>query len=313
MTVHLQSQGDNVSQQFVMLRIDPKTTPTQKLHAHLLGSVAPRPIAFASTLSEQGHPNLAPFSFFNAFSSNPPILVFSANRRVRDNTTKNTYANIKATREVVINAVSYSFVRKMALASIEYAAGVNEFEKAGFTPLQSEIVKPFRVAESPVQFECKVNDIIELGKGGGAGNLFICEVVLMHLSEEVLDAKGNIDPHKIDLCARMGGPLYCRASGEAVFEINQPTEKIGIGFDRLPPKIKASKVLTGNDLAELASVEKLPDAEQVASFKNDPLYKELQERFCNDAESFEWHVHEYARQLLKEKNVEKAWQLLLQL
>ncbi len=296
-----------------MLRVDPKNISTGKLHGYLLSAVAPRPIAFASTVDENGNPNLAPFSFFNAFSSNPPILVFSANRRVKDGKTKDTYANIKATREVVINAVSYRFVRKMALASIEYPAEVNEFEKAGFTPLKSEIVKPFRVAESPVQFECKVKNIIELGEGGGAGNLFICEVALLHISDEVLDAQGRIDPDKIDLCARMGGPLYCRASGDAVFEIVQPPERIGMGFDSLPAKIKASKVLTGNDLAELASIEKLPDAEEIASFKNEPAFKELQERFRNDAESFEWHVHDYARQLLKEKSTLKAWQALLSL
>ena len=296
-----------------MLRIDPKNIPTGKLHSYLLSAVAPRPIAFASTVDKNGNPNLAPFSFFNAFSSNPPILVFSANRRVKDGSTKDTYANIKATREVVVNTVSHKFVRKMSLASIEYPAGVNEFEKAGFTPLKSEIIKPFRVAESPVQFECKVKDIIELGESGGAGNLFICEIMLMHINEEVLDTQGRIDPHKIDLCARMGGPLYCRASGDALFEISQPTEKIGIGFDNLPQKIKSSKVLTGNDLAELASVETPPGTDEIAAFRADPMFRELQERFHNDAESLEWHAHEYARQLLAEKNVQKAWQLLLQL
>src|ERR1051325_10591436 len=180
----------------------------------MLGAIAPRPIAFASTVDINGNSNLAPFSFFNAFSSNPPVVIFSANRRVKDGTTKDTYANIKATREVVINAVSHKFVRKMALASIEYPTGVNEFQKAGFTPLKSEMVKPFRVAESPVQHECVVRDIIELSEKGGAGNLFICEILLMHINEEVLDANGRIDPHKIDLCARMSGPLYCRASGD---------------------------------------------------------------------------------------------------
>ena len=294
------------------MKIDPKSIPTSKLHSYLLSAVAPRPIAFASTIDEKGNPNLAPFSFFNAFSSNPPILVFSANRRVKDNSTKDTYSNIKATREVVINTVSYQFIRKMALASIEYPADVNEFEKAGFTPLPSEMVKPFRVAESSVQFECKVNDIIELGEGGGAGNLFICEVLLMHINEDVLDAQGRIDPHKIDLCARMGGPLYCRASGEAVFEIAQPPEKIGIGFDRIPAKVKMSRVLTGNDLAELASIEQLPNSDEIASFKDDPAYQELLSRFHLDAESLEWHVHEYAKQLLKEKKITEAWQLLMQ-
>lgn len=296
-----------------MLRIDPTAVPTARLHSYLLSAVAPRPIAFASTVDESGNPNLAPFSFFNAFSSNPPVLIFSANRRVKDGTTKDTYSNIKATREVVINTVSHKFVRKAALASIEYPSQVNEFEKAGFTPLKSELVKPFRVAESAVHFECRVNDIIGLGEKGGAGNLFICEVLLMHISKEVMDAQGRIDPHRIDLCARMGGPLYCRASGDAVFEINQPPETIGIGFDRLPPKIKTSKVLTGNDLAELASVEHLPEAAEVAAFrKDDSAFKELLQRFHNDEESLEWHMHEYAQKLIREKNVRKAWQLLMQ-
>ncbi len=295
------------------MHIDPKAIPTGKMHGYLLSAVAPRPIAFASTVDENGVPNLAPFSFFNCFSSNPPILVFSANRRQTDNSTKDTYANIKATREVVINTVSYSFVRQMALASIDYPSDVNEFEKAGFTPLESELIKPFRVAESPVQFECKVNDIIELGSGGGAGNLFICEVLLMHVKEEVLGADGRIDPNKIDLVSRMGGPLYCRASGDAIFQIVQPFDKIGIGFNNIPPKVRSSKVLTGNDLAELASVESLPSKEEIEGFSSDPQYKEFIERFKNDAESFEWHVHDYARQLLAEGQKSKAWQLLLQL
>lgn len=293
------------------MKINPRVIPAAKLHGYLLSAVAPRPVAFASTVDAKGNPNLAPFSFFNAFSSNPPTLVFSANRRVKDNTTKDTYSNIKATGEVVINVVSYRFVRKMTLASIEYPADVNEFEKAGLTSLPSEMVKPFRVAESSVQFECRVKDTIELGAGGGAGNLFICEVLLMHINDDVLDAQGRIDPHKIDLVARMGGPLYCRASGDAIFEINQPYDKFGIGFDALPGKIKTSKVLTGNDLAELASAEKLPSNEEVDSFRNNPAYLELTERFKNDAESLEWHVHEYARQLLKEGKTADAWKLLL--
>ena len=295
------------------MRIDPKTTPTKKLHSYLLSAVAPRPIAFASTVDKKGNPNLAPFSFFNAFSSNPPILVFSANRRVKDGTTKDTYENIQATREVVINSVSYAFVRKAALASIEYPFSVSEFEKAGFTPLKSDIVKPFRVAESAVQFECKVTDIIELGKKGGAGNLFICEVVLMHVNDGILDAQGRIDPDKIDLCARMGGPLYCRASGDAVFELVQSPEKIGIGFDNLPTRIKTSKVFTGNDLAKLASVEKLPGSTEIEAFnKEDSTFTELVKRYGNDATTLERHVHEYALKVLRENDIQKAWLILLQ-
>lgn len=293
------------------MKIDPKTIPTGKLHGYLLSAVAPRPIAFASTVDENGKPNLAPFSFFNAFSSNPPILVFSANRRVKDNTTKDTYANICATREVVINTVSYAFVRKMTLASIDYPADVSEFSKAGFTPVASETVKPFRVAESPVQLECKVKDIIELGAGGGAGNLFVCEVLLMHVHDEILDTQGRIHPDKIDLVARMGGPLYCRASGNAIFEINQPFDKMGIGFDRLPAPVKTSKVLTGNDLAELASVEHIPSATEAHTFAQDAAFQDILQRCKNDPESLEWHIHDYAKRLLHEGKTLEAWKALL--
>jgi flavin reductase (DIM6/NTAB) family NADH-FMN oxidoreductase RutF len=287
-----------------MITINPKEIPTAQFHSYMLGTVAPRPIAFASTIDEKGIPNLAPYSFFNAFSSNPPVLVFSSNRRVRDNTTKDTYANIKATGEVVINMVSYNIVRQMALASIEYPSDVNEFEKAGFTPLPSVTVKPFRVAESPAQYECKVKQIIELGQGGGAGNLFICEVQLLHLNENVLNEKGKIDPHKIDLCARMGEHYYARASGNAVFEIHQPVERIGIGFDQLPDKIRFSKILSGNDLAQLASVEQLPSAEEVNCYSNDELNKLLSVK-NTDA------IHAYAKSLLEKGDVAGAWKVLL--
>ena len=276
----------------------------------MLDAVAPRPIAFASTLDADGNPNLAPFSFFNAFSSNPPTLVFSANRKVRDNTTKDTYKNIKATGEVVINVVSYNFVRKAALASVEFPHGISEFEKVGLTQLSSEIVKPFRVAESPVHFECRVKDIIELGEKGGAGNLFICEILLMHIREDILNDQGNIDFNKIDLCARMGAARYCRASGNAVFEIVQPVNKIGIGFDQLPENVKRSKILTGNELAELASMEQLPDEIEVQQFSGDDFLKELKSKFTG--ESLEEQLHHYAKKLLKEGKKEIAWRALLQ-
>lgn len=240
----------------------------------IIGSVGPRPIAFASTMSEDGTPNLAPYSFFNAFSSNPPTLVFSSNRRVRGNTTKDTLHNVEATGEVVINIVDYSIVRQMALASIEYPADINEFEKAGLTPIASEMVKPFRVKESPVQYECKVKQILPLGEEGGAGHLIICEVVLMHFSDHVFDENDKIDPQKIDLMGRMGRAFYCRAHGENVFPIVQPVHQIGIGFDGLPASLRESKVLTGNDLAQLASFEQLPNAVAVESISQQ---KEVQE------------------------------------
>ena len=243
-----------------MLKIDPTQIATKDLHQFILGAVAPRPIAFASTISTDGVPNLAPYSFFNAFSSNPPILIFSSNRRVANNTTKDTLKNAEDTGEVVINVVSHHIVRQMAVASIEYGAEVNEFEKAGFTPLPSEMVKPFRVAESPVHMECKVEKILPLGELGGAGNLVVCRIVLMHIAESVLNEKGRIDPHKIDLMGRMGRFYYVRASGAAIEEIEQVVTVIGIGFDGLPPGIRDSRILTGNNLGQLAGLPALPAA-----------------------------------------------------
>lgn len=248
-----------------MLSIDPTKIATKDLHQYILGAVAPRPIAFASTLSVDGIPNLAPYSFFNAFSSNPPILIFSSNRRVANNTTKDTLKNVEETGEVVINVVSHEISRQMALASIEYGPEVDEFKKAGFTPLSSERVKPYRVAESPVQMECVVDKILPLGDDGGAGNLIFCKIVMMHISEEILTETGRIDPHKIDLMGRMGRFYYVRASGAAVEEIVQEVTRIGIGFDGLPPGIRHSKVLTGNNLAHLASLPALPSTEEALS------------------------------------------------
>lgn len=245
-----------------MLTIDPTQIPTRDLHQYILGAVAPRPIAFASTISEDGIPNLAPYSFFNAFSSNPPILIFSSNRRVENNTTKDTLKNVQDTGEVVINVVPYSIVRQMALCSIEYGAEVNEFEKAGFTPLHSERVRPFRVAESPIQMECVIENILPLGEKGGAGNLIVCRMVLMHISESVLTDSGRIDPHKVDLMGRMGRFYYARASGEAVMEIVQKVTDIGVGFDALPESLRHSPLLTGNELAQIAALTTLPDRDE---------------------------------------------------
>lgn len=245
-----------------MLRIDPREIETKDLHQFMLAAVAPRPIAFASTISVDGVPNLAPYSFFNAFSSNPPIVIFSSNRRVANNTTKDTLKNVEDTGEVVINVVSHAIVRQMALASVEFGPEVNEFEKAGFSPLPSELVKPFRVAESPVHMECKVDQIIPLGDGGGAGNLIVCRIVLMHIAESVLNDKGRIDPHKIDLMGRMGRFYYARASGSAVEEIVQDVTAKVIGFDGLPDSILHSTVLTGNNLGQLASLDGLPTLSQ---------------------------------------------------
>lgn len=290
--------------------VDPKNTPVPKLHAYLLGAIGPRPIAFASTVDADGNPNLSPFSFFNVFSANPPILIFSPARRGRDNTTKHTYENVKATSEVVINVVNHDMVHQVSLASSEYPREVNEFVKSGFTPIASERVKPFRVKESPVQMECVVRDVVELGDQGGAGNLVICEVLLMHIEDGVLDEKGNIDQQRIDLVARMGGNWYCRAHGEALFEIAKPLTTLGIGIDQLPPDIRNSPILTGNDLGQLGNVEVLPDETDVNEFK----LTELSELFLqheNDAEALEKALHMQAKQYLARGLVTEAWKTLL--
>ena len=293
-----------------MVSIDPKNLTVQKLHQYLLGAIGPRPIAFASTVDAEGKPNLAPFSFFNVFSANPPILIFSPARSGRTNTTKDTYNNVKVVPEVVINVVNYDIVHQMSLASSPYAPGVNEFEKAGFTALKSDSVKPFRVAESPVQFECKVNEVIELGTEGGAGNLIICEVVKIHIHDEVLDSNGMIDQQKIDLVARMGGDWYSRANAESMFEITKPISTCGIGFDALPVDIKSSKVLSGNNLGHLAGIEKIPDETNVNEYK----LLELSDLFVSLEDNplaLEEELHKRAKSLLDENKLEEAWLTLL--
>ncbi len=290
------------------MRIIPGELSTAQFHAFLLGAVSPRPICFASTIDKDGNPNLSPFSFFNVFGSNPATLIFSPARRVRDNTTKNTLENIRATGEVVINAVSYEMVQQMSLSSCEYPAGTNEFLKAGFTQVKSEMVKPFRVGESPASLECRVKDIIETGTGGGAGNLIICELVCMHLSDSVLDENGQIDPHKIDLVARMGGDYYCRASGPAVFTVPKPARELGIGIDALPEHIRKSKVLTGNHLGLLGNSTTIPVLEPLE--EDDRLVQILRE-YETDATSRQYTLHQYAAELLNDENVTHAWAVLL--
>ncbi len=294
-----------------MLRIDPKEITTAKLHAFMLGSIAPRPIAFASTIDKNGVPNLSPFSFFNAFGANPATLVFSPARRVRDNSIKHSLENVYDVKEVVINVVNFDMVHQMSLSSAEFPKGVNEFEKSGFTPIASEIVKPFRVKESPVQMECKVVEVKEMGLEGGAGNLIICEILLMHVSEQVLDVNGRIDPHKIDLVARMGNDYYCRASGSAVFEVPKPNTKHSIGYDAIPEQIRLSKVLTGNDLGLLGHVEALPSWDEVSLIRKDGRMQEVFERFQLDEESMENHLHLLAKEFLEEGRVMDAWKVLL--
>src|SRR6478735_9030138 len=246
-----------------MRTINPKEIPVPQLHGLLQSAVSPRPIAFAGTVDKYGNVNLSPFSFFNVFSSNPPILVFSPSRRVRDNTTKHTLQNILEVPEVVINIVSYDMVQQASLSSVEFPKGVNEFKKSGLTEVASQMVKPPRVGESPASFECKVNQVIPLGDKGGAGNLILCEILLIHFKEEIFDANGKIDPHKIDAVARMGGDYYCRANGENIFTVPKPNDKLTIGYDQIPEHIRNSKILSGNDLGMLGNVERLPDLEEI--------------------------------------------------
>jgi len=283
-----------------MLSIDPKTLPIPQLHAYLMGAVGPRPIAFASTIDKEGRPNLAPFSFFNVFSSNPPILIFSPNRSGRTGETKHSHDNVLEVPEVVINVVTYNMVQQMSLASSPYSKGTDEFIKSGFTKIPSVTVKPFRVAESPVQLECKVTEVKELGKTGGAGNLIFSEVQMIHINEEVLGATKNIDQQKIDLVARMGGNWYCRASGDALFELEKPITTLGIGVDALPAKIKNSTVLTGNHLGMLGNIEVLPDAEEIN------YMKEVANGIFDDNQ-----LHEKVINLLNENKVKEAWALIL--
>jgi flavin reductase (DIM6/NTAB) family NADH-FMN oxidoreductase RutF len=293
-----------------MLSLDPKELTVQRLHQLLLGAIGPRPIAFASTIDAEGHANLAPFSFFNVFSANPPILVFSPARSGRTGQSKDTYNNAKAIPEVVINVVNYNMVHQMSLASSPYAPGVDEFVKAGFTALASHKVAPFRVAEAPVQFECKVQQIIELGQEGGAGNLIICEVLHMHIHESLLNEHGLIDQHKIDLVARMGADWYCRANTASMFEIKKPISTCGIGYDALPPDIKNSQVLSANNLGQLAGIEELPNETDVNEYK----LLELSSLFLDleaNANALETALHQRAKELLSENQLEEAWLTLL--
>ncbi len=291
--------------------IDPKGITTQQLHSYMLAAIAPRPVAFVSTLDKEGRPNLSPFSFFNAFGSNPPIVVFSPARRVRDNTTKHTLENVHETMEVVINVVDYAMVRQASLASTEYPKGVNEFVKAGFTPIPSQMVKPFRVKESPVQMECRVLEVKETGNLGGAANLIICEILLMHVDDAVLTPEKKIDANKIDLVARMGGDLYCRASGHALFSVAKPLGIPGIGIDALPEKIRNSSILTGNNLGQLGNTSKLPDDDAVLEFSRRDFMKDLFTRFGNDKDRLREKLHELAKALLEKEQVEEAMLVLM--
>lgn len=288
-----------------MTSFEPKDLSVGKLHGYLLSAVAPRPIAFASTMDKNGNPNLSPFSFFNVFSANPPILIFSPARRVRNNTTKHTLENILATKEVVINVVNFDMVHQASLSSTEYPEGVNEFDKAGLTMLKSDLVSPFRVAELPIQFECKVNEVVALGDQGGAGNLVICEVVKLHIEDDILDAEGSIDQEKLDLVARAGGNYYSRARS-GFFELPKPLSTLGIGVDSFPEDVKNSMILTGNDLGMLANVDTLPTPEEVSKF-----VETVSQRYPDITTASHREKHKLAHNYLSFGDIQSAWKILL--
>lgn len=282
-----------------MISIDPKDISTPKLHGHLLSAIAPRPIAFASTIDKKGNVNLSPFSFFNVFGANPPTLIFSPARRVRDNTTKHTLDNVIAVPEVVINIVNYPIVEQMSLSSTEYEDGVNEFIKSGLTQVASKKIKPPRIGESPVAFECVVENVVETGQEGGAGNLVICRVVMVHIQEKYLDENGHLDTHKLDLVGRMGGSWYSRASGDALFEIPKPIRTKGIGVDQLPESVRDSGIFTGNNLGRMGNLESLPSEEEINSAINSEIIKAIFEKYGDDKNELKNAVHTYSKNILE--------------
>ncbi len=294
-----------------MLSLDCKDLSPVQLQNYLQYAIAPRPICFASTIDSAGNVNLSPFSFFNLMGSNPPICVFSPARRVRDNTTKHTLENVLAVKECVINIVNYAMVQQTSLASTEYAKGINEFEKAGFTMLKSELVKPPRVAEAPVQLECVINDVIALGDHNGAGNLVVAEIKRIHIKEEILDADGKIDQQKIDLVARLGGDWYCRVTAENLFKVAKPLATLGVGVDRLPHSVRNSKVLSGNDLGMLGNVEHLPTTEEIEAIRYQVNVKDILDATIGDENNRERELHELAKLFLKEGNVTDALKIVL--
>lgn len=275
---------------------------------YLQHAVAPRPIAFASTIDKEGNVNLSPFSFFNLFSSNPPIVIFSPARRVRDNTIKHTLENVMEVPEVVINIVDHSMVQQISLSSCEYPENVNEFIKAGFTEEKSTLVRPPMVKESKIKMECKVIEIKPLGTEGGAGNLVICEVLLMHIDDSILDENKKIDQTKLQHVARLGGDWYCKVDEKSLFKVAKPNMKLGIGIDMLPENIRSSKILSGNHLGQLANVAEMPVIQ--ASFEDEKLKNIIQYYSINPVD-METELQRYAAQLLNEGKVEAAWQVLL--
>ena len=294
-----------------MLTLNCDDLSPMQLQNYLQYAIAPRPICLASTIDAAGNVNLSPFSFFNLFSTAPPICVFSPARRVRDNTTKHTLENVKEVGECVINIVNYAMVQQTSLSSTEYDKGVNEFEKAGFTMEASQLVRPPRVAEAPVQLECIVNQIIPLGEKNGAGNLILAEIKVIHIKEEILDLDGKIDQAKIDLVARLGGNWYSRVTPESLFTVPKPLTTLGIGVSALPLSVRHSKVLTGNDLGLLGNIENLPTEEQVAAMQWNTNVKDIFDATIGDETNRERELHEFAKQLIAYGKIEDALKVLL--
>lgn len=291
--------------------IDPNHIPSYHLHRILLSAVAPRPIAFASTIDSLGKANLSPFSCFNAFGVNPSTLIFSPSRSGRNNELKDTYLNVKEVPEVVINMVTYSMVEQMNLASTEFPRGVNEFYKSGFTPIPSEKINPFRVKESPVQIECKVRQVIETGTGAGSANLIICEVLLIHVNDKVLDKTGMIDTRKLDLVGRMGADYYVRASGRALFTLEKPSSKNAIGVDSFPENIRMSTILTGNDLGRLGSLQSSPTAHEIEKFISSPKFRAITTKHSGNIEKITEEAHKLAHAMINNNEIKEAALLLL--
>ena len=293
-----------------MLTIDPIELGNPKAHHYILGAVGPRPICFASTIDSDGKPNLAPFSFFNVFSSNPPVAIFSPARSGRTGKQKDTYNNVKQVPEVVINLVNFNMVEQMSLSSSPYDPNVDEFIKSGFTPIESQTIRPYRVKESPVQMECEVFNVMELGQTGGAGNLIMCKIKKIHIQEDILDQNNMIDQHKIGLVSRMGGNWYCRSDKNSMFEIVKPITTCGIGFDNIPEEILNSAILSGNDLGKLGGIEQLPNETEVNEYKLTEL-SDLFIDFEDNQKKLELALHEKAKALLKNDLLEDAWKTLL--
>ena len=294
-----------------MITLKTSTLTPAELQDYLLYCIAPRPICFASTVDKAGNVNLSPFSYFNLFSTNPPICIFSPARRIRNNTIKHTLENIQEIPECVINIVNYNMVQQTSLASTDYPKGTNEFLKAGFTELKSELVRPPRVAQAPVQLECIVKEVITLGQNAGAGNLILAEIKLIHIKEEILDESGKIDQEKIDLVARLGGDWYCRITKENLFKVQKPIANLGIGVDALPSHIKNSNILTGNNLGQLGNVQILPSEVEIEMIKQVPDIKEIFDATIGDSKTREIHLHGMAKELLDRGEILTAWKVLL--